>query len=310
MDVRNLRQIIAIQQHGSFAKAAEALGLAQPSLSKSIARLEDQLKVRIFDRSAAGSALTPIGELIVQRAERVIAETRDLMRDAALVAGGDAGTVRLGVATFLRTTFLPRLMLHIADQHPKLRLHVELGSSDRLLPHLETRELDLVLCAQPRGLPGSPLVYQEIIRAQTAIVASPDHPLAAQSGLTVGDLSKFKCAGTAIKGFTNAELLGGEEDNLGAYTTNDYDAFLPLACAGEAVLVAPSFVVQPFLADGRLVELDIEWSLEVGFGAVTTHAVSFSPVLSKIARYAHDIGAQIQAEWPGLGRRSPSPQGG
>ena len=75
LDIRDMRQILAITQYGSFAKAAEALGVAQPSLSKSIARLEDKLKVKLFDRSALGSALTPIGELIVERAARIVTES-------------------------------------------------------------------------------------------------------------------------------------------------------------------------------------------------------------------------------------------
>ena len=92
MDIRSLQQVIAVRKHGSFAKAADALGVSQPNLSKSIARLEDELKLKIFDRTARGSALTPIGELIVERADAVIAETRDLARDAALLAGGETGS--------------------------------------------------------------------------------------------------------------------------------------------------------------------------------------------------------------------------
>ncbi len=80
MDIRSLQQVIAVRKHGSFAKAADALGVSQPNLSKSVARLEDELKLKIFDRTAKGSVLTPVGELIVERADAVIAETRDLRR--------------------------------------------------------------------------------------------------------------------------------------------------------------------------------------------------------------------------------------
>lgn len=302
MDVRNLRQILAIQQYGSFAKAADALGMAQPSLSKSIARLEDQLKVRIFDRTASGSALTPIGELIVQRAERVLAETRDLVRDAALVAGGEAGLVRMGVSTTLRENVLPRLVVKIAQRHPRLNLEVELNGAHRLLPRLETRELDIVLCAEPIDGPDVALVYLEVFRAECAIVASPGHPLAQRRGLTVKDLSEWRCAGTLVKGFRNAEILGFDHENFAAYAANDYDALLPLVCAGHAILPAPVYIVAPLVSAGRLVRLDVDWRREVGFGSLTTQAVSISPVLGKIARYAVEIGAELQEEWT-RGRR-------
>src|SRR5436190_24350877 len=125
MDIRHLRQILAIRDHGSFAKAAEALHVAQPALSKSMAKLEDELRLTIFTRTSTGSELTPMGEMIAERAERVMAATEDLTRDAALVAGGDAGAVRLGLGTLLKNTLLPQLLLKIVEAHPKLRLELE-----------------------------------------------------------------------------------------------------------------------------------------------------------------------------------------
>src|SRR5881394_1611359 len=111
MDIRQLRQILAIRDHGSFAKAAEALNLAQPALSKSMAKVEGELGLTMFARSSTGSELTPMGEMIAERAEKVMAATRNLARDAALVAGGDAGAVRIGVGALLKDTLLPRLLL-------------------------------------------------------------------------------------------------------------------------------------------------------------------------------------------------------
>src|SRR3954462_2082250 len=105
MDIRSLRQVGAVREYGSFAKAADALGVSQPNLSKSVARLEDQLKLKIFDRTRKGSSLTPVGEMIVERAGAVIAEARDLERDAALLAGGETGTVRIGFSSAIWTGF-------------------------------------------------------------------------------------------------------------------------------------------------------------------------------------------------------------
>jgi len=94
-----------------------------------MAKLEDELRLTIFTRTSTGSELTPMGEMIAERAERVMAATEDLTRDAALVAGGDAGAVRLGVGTALKDTLLPRLLLRIVEAHPRLRLQIELGAS-------------------------------------------------------------------------------------------------------------------------------------------------------------------------------------
>src|SRR5688500_1907108 len=114
MDIRHLRQILAIRDHCSFAKAAEAVNLALRGLSKTLAKIEDELRLTIFTRASTGSELTPMGEMIAERAERVMAATHNLARDAALVAGGDAGAVRLGVGVLLKDTLLPRLLLKVA----------------------------------------------------------------------------------------------------------------------------------------------------------------------------------------------------
>jgi DNA-binding transcriptional LysR family regulator len=297
MDIRHLRQILAVRDYGSFAKAAEALHMAQPALSKSIAKIEDELRLTIFTRTSTGSELTPMGEMIAERAERVMAATENLARDAALVAGGDAGAVRLGVGTMLKDTLLPRLLLKIVEAHPRLRLQIEFGEPNRLLPLVQSRELDLVLCTS--NPPNGSLAYVAALRAELMFVASPTHPLAAERPISIERLSEFPCAGPSLPGYTASEFLrrASAADTLDAYTANDFDALMPLVCAGHAVLITPSFFVQEALRSGELVRLGVEWAGAVEYGCYTTHAASFSPILAKITGYAVELGDAIQQEW-------------
>ncbi len=296
MDIRHFRQILAIRDHGSFARAAEALNMAQPALSKSMAKLEDELRLTIFTRTSTGSELTPMGEMIAERAERVMAATRNLTRDAALVAGGDSGAVRLGIGTLLKDTLLPRLLLQIIEAHPRLRLEVEFGASNRLLPLVQSRELDLVLSGE--SAPGG-LDYVEALRAEVIFVAAPGHPLAGERRITIDRLAEFPCAGPNAPGFTAATLLDREAaaETLDAYTANDFEALMPIVLAGQAALMAPSFFVQRALAAGTLTRLDVDWTGEVAFGCYTTRAASFAPILAEITRRAVELGRAIQTEW-------------
>jgi DNA-binding transcriptional LysR family regulator len=298
MDIRHLRQILAIRDHGSFAKAADALHMAQPALSKSMAKLEDELRLTIFTRTSTGSELTPMGEMIAERAERVMAATRNLARDAALIAGGDAGAVRLGIGTLLKDTLLPRLLLSIVEEHPRLRLEIEFGAANRLLPLVQSRELDLVLCGV--AAPGA-LAYVEALRAEVVFVGSPTHPLASERGISVDRLAEFPCAGPNTPGFSASAFLErpGATETLDAYTANDFEALMPLVYAGHAALIAPSFFVQRAIRVGDLVRLDVDWTGATSFGCYTTQAASFSPILAKITRYAVELGEAIQQEWRG-----------
>ena len=221
MNIRHLRQIIAIRDHGSFAKAAEALHLAQPALSKSMTRIEGELGLTIFTRTSTGSELTPMGEMIAERAERVMAATNNLARDAALVAGGEEGTVRLGIGGLGKEALLPQLLLRIVEAHPRLRLQIEVGAGNRLLPLVQRRELDLALClADPSN---STLAYVETMRSELTFVASPAHSLASEPSISIERLAAFPCAGPNTPGYTASAFLGlaSASDTLDAYTAND-----------------------------------------------------------------------------------------
>jgi DNA-binding transcriptional LysR family regulator len=301
MDVRRLRQVLAIHQYGSFAKAADALNLSQPSLSRSVARLEDELRAPVFVRSSRGAELTPLGELLVARAERVVAELASLARDAELAAGGDAGRVRLGVGTLLGAGFLPRFLERILDKHPQLRLTVETGDADDLLPRLEAREVDLVLCAFGPHVGDPPLVTTQLLTAAMLCLAAPDHPLARERAIAPQQLSEFRCAGAATSVFRNTVLFGADpdDDNLSAYMANDYRALLGLATAGRCVLVAPSFVVGAAVAEGRLVRLDVDWSHEFSVVSVCTRAAAVSPIIARIIALVRQLAADLEAEASG-----------
>ena len=84
-----MRQVASIARLGSFGKAAQELGISQPTLSKSIARLEDELRFKLFDRTGWRAQLTPMGEFIVERANRVILEARRFERDIDLFGLGE-----------------------------------------------------------------------------------------------------------------------------------------------------------------------------------------------------------------------------
>lgn len=208
MELRNLRGVVAVRRHGSFAKAAEALGISQPSLSKAIGRLEDQLKVKLFNRTAQGSELTPIGEIVATRAERLLAEQRDLLRDVALVAGGEIGMVRLGVGTALRDALVSPLLLEISKQHPRLDFVVDAGEGDQLLPRLAARELDLVICAHRPSASEDGLIATDLFTTVGRAYAAPHHPLAAEHSISRERLGQFRGVGSSGADFINSAMLG------------------------------------------------------------------------------------------------------
>jgi DNA-binding transcriptional LysR family regulator len=304
MDIKDMRQILAIRAHGSFGRAAVALGMSQPSLSTAVARLEDELRVKLFARSATGSTITPIGEAIAERAARVVWEAEQIVSDAQLVAGGDSGTVRIGIGNAHTRSLLPSLLSQIAASKPALRIHIEVGDRDRLIDQVKTRALDMAFCALPNPdvLDSSAfaeltkdLVYKVTFTSKLLAVANPAHPLAEERGITPARFAAFPSAGTANRRGTNIDLLGvdRQHNELTHYVANDFQALLPLVLEGLATLIAPRFVVRPFLEAGSLVALDIDVGLEARFAAITSPAAASSPIVQQIINRAVEVGRAL-----------------
>jgi DNA-binding transcriptional LysR family regulator len=296
VDIRNMRYLLAVREHGSFAKAAEVLQISQPSLSSAITRLEDRLKVKLFERTAAGSLATPVGDFIADRASLVIAEVEGLTRAAALVSGGNTGTVRLGLGSSLKQTLIPRLIVELAAARPALRLSMHMDDADNLLRLLRTREIDIAICAVGGDDRMKDLIVSEIFTARPVAVASPTHPLVRERPVSVERFLQFPSAGPRIKGVLRNTLQRPDErEPFTQYDSNDYDALIPLALEGLATLIAPDFVTRPYVESGALVPLDLELA-SVAYGAITNELNSASPIVQEIIRRAQ--AAQDQASQP------------
>ncbi|MDI7065621.1 LysR family transcriptional regulator, partial [Klebsiella pneumoniae] len=104
---RRLGHLIALAEEGSFARAAERVHLSQPALSRSIQALEEEVGMKLFDRAARGVAMTAAGRLLVERARRVLFETRCLFRDVELLKAHELGEVRIGLGPYAAVVLLP-----------------------------------------------------------------------------------------------------------------------------------------------------------------------------------------------------------
>jgi DNA-binding transcriptional LysR family regulator len=287
-----MRHLLAVREHGSFAKAAQALRISQPSLSASIGRLEDRLKVKLFDRSAAGSFITPVGELIAERASGLIAEIERVTRAAELVSGGHTGTIRIGFGSNLKHTLMPRLIVDIALAKPALGLSMHVDAAETLLNQLRAREIDIAICAVFGPTPVKDLVVSEIFTSTPVAACSPDHALAGERPVTLDRLLEFPIAGPGGGVRRTLLRLTGERMAVAQYEANDYDALIPLAMKGLATLIAPDFVVRPHLESGALIALDMLFA-PVTFAAVTNEVNSYSPIVREIVGLAQQAGANL-----------------
>jgi DNA-binding transcriptional LysR family regulator len=281
--ISRMRQVLAIHDLGSFAKAAERLGIAQSSLSKSIARLEDELKITLIERSPRGSRLTPGGELFAERARHLIEETERLHTDLMLIAGGQPSRVRIGIASALGSSFLARFAPAAAEALPDVRLNFEIAPSPRLMQLLETRKADLVLAGRPTAS-NAQLDLVDVFTTTSVVVAAPHHPLARMNQVSVDDLREHRTCGLLP---AHAKALGmGEPEWVSFYESNCFDALLPIVAAGHAALIAPMFVVRSHIDAGVVAAVPCNWSINLTYSAITNRGVAESVAINELTAAA------------------------
>ncbi len=297
-----MRQVLAIGRHGSFSRAAKELGIAQPTLSKSIGRLEDELGLRLFDRSGWRAQMTPIGEFVVGQVENFVNDADQLDRTVQLVARGELGEIKIGIGPALRRTFMPRLAAAIITRYPKLRLTINAMNPLELRRAVRSGDLDMIILADTAVAQERNLVKFEVLSESGVAVASPSHPLAEKRNISISEFASYDVIGT-FSTITNAPLLYAmpELSQLKIakrpfqprIITNDLDTTLDLVRRGLGLYAGAEHIVRPALEAGDVVRLDVDWSFTYRAVAAMTPAASLSPVLQQVVSYAREVAARL-----------------
>lgn len=144
--LRQIEYAIAIQDHGSVAAASAALGVAQPTLSAALAKLEDQVGLQLFIRHhAQGVSPSPAGRRFLAEARNLLTHAQDLQRESAAAGTAIEGTLSLGSFTTIAPAFVPQLIASFGARFPRVMLRLEEGTQDQLYAGLRSGRFDLGL---------------------------------------------------------------------------------------------------------------------------------------------------------------------
>jgi DNA-binding transcriptional LysR family regulator len=171
-----LEAFVAVVQFGGFTRAADALHLSQPALSRRIGLLEADLGQPVFERGRTGARLTDAGRTLLPHAHAALASLRDGAAAVKALAAGDGGRLALAIVGTLASTELTAQLRRFHADHPRLRVLLRTGSSAEVSSLVRRGEATLGLryFADPASDIVSHTVYQEAL----VVVAAADHPLA------------------------------------------------------------------------------------------------------------------------------------
>lgn len=182
MTLTELKYIVAVARERHFGKAADACFVSQPTLSVAVKKLEEELDVKLFERSANEITVTALGEEIVRQAQSVLEQAANIKDIAKRGKDPLAGALKLGVIYTIAPYLLPDLVRQVISHLPQMPLMLQENFTVKLLEMLRTGEIDCAILAEPfpdAGLAVAPLYDEPFFAAVPS-----QHPLAKLSSVT------------------------------------------------------------------------------------------------------------------------------
>ncbi|MDJ1158847.1 LysR family transcriptional regulator [Chelatococcus sp. SYSU_G07232] len=265
-DLNDLSLFAAVVTHGGFAAAARALGLPKSTLSRRVARLEEDFGARLLQRSTRRFAVTEIGEDVYRHCRAMLAEAEAAAEAVERRRAEPCGLVRVscppGLAQGLIAPVLPRFM----QAHPRVR--VQLLISNRRVDLIE-EGVDIALRVRDRLDTDADLVVRVLGRSRIMLVASPAYLDAHGRPEAVADLARHQTLSMNERGSDVWTLIGPEGrterlEHEPRLMCSDFDVLLGAALSGLGVALMPESVCAPALAEGRLEAVLPEWGGATG----------------------------------------------
>lgn len=246
VELRHLRYFLAVAEAQNFTKASHRLRVAQPALGRQVNDLEDELGVRLLERSPRGAVLTAAGEAFVAEAKAVLRRAEEAARVAHAFAEGERGELHLGYAPSPTVELLPRILHSYQSEAPGVRVVLHDLSTEEMLQGLHSGKLHVALMVRPMLQELQGFVFDELCRYPICAAVPNGHPLARFRTVA---LRQF--AGESLVAYSRADypeyhaMLAELFAPLGAVPTivEEHDSATSLMAAVEArrgIAVVPS----------------------------------------------------------------------
>lgn len=245
LSIRDLRAMVVLAERLHFGKAAEDLAMAQPSLTAALQKVERVVGERLFDRTSRRVALTPAGQLVVQRMRSALEEISEISPTQRPRASALSGRFRLGLVPTIGPYYTPRFLGALRQRFPKLSLLLTEALAESLLQRLSERTLDAAVVCLPTGEPG--LTEIPLLREPFVLAVPTGHPLGASAEVTPGQLDLREMLlmerGHCLQSLT-IELCGTTPgDSLIPTQAASVETLRHLVAAGNGCAILPQMAV-------------------------------------------------------------------
>ncbi|MBL8241357.1 MAG: hydrogen peroxide-inducible genes activator [Bryobacterales bacterium] len=266
LDLRQLECFCAVARTGSFTKAADELGIAQPSLSEQIAKLEQSLGASLFERLSRRIELTPPARAILGKAQALLEDAAALPSYFEGALEGVAGPLRVAAIPTILPYFMTPILKAFAERYPRVTLHVREGTTSELVEHVLSGAIDVALVSLP--VEGAGLVMKQLFRDPLLLAVPQGHPLASTGPVPLRKISKERLLilkdGHCLRDETLAVCNRARAQFDAQFEADQFVTIFELIRGGFGVSIVPE-MSRPFSQGCSLVPFEPRAVRQIGY---------------------------------------------
>jgi DNA-binding transcriptional LysR family regulator len=300
--IRQLEIVTALAQHRHFGRAAQALGMSQPNLTRGLKQLETDLGVPIFDRQ--GVTLTLFGEIILRHGARALDNFHELTRELALARGVEIGELRIVAGPYPADISGERAVGLLLRKHPNLFVEIHSANWERAIGDVLGGAADLGFAEVTGATDHVDLHVQSVRKSQVFFFCAAGHPLAERDHLTLDELLDYPWAGPTLPERYRAgvppvdkrfAVFDADQSRLRPRAlVGSFTAAKQIVLGGNALSVAIQSQIARELSEGIFVRLPFEapW-LSINYGFITKRGRTLSPAAKAFMAIVRSIESEI-----------------
>ncbi len=259
MNLNHLRVFSRVAEVGSLTRAAQALRISQPAVSKQLAELEADLGMALFDRLPRGVRLTAAGETLREHAERILNSEASALTELRDLAGLGRGRLSIGASTTIGSYLVPGLFAELHRLHPAVELDLQIANTAAIEAAVRDNRLDLGLT---EGLVATDALTTETVAADEMVaIAPPDHPLLARAPIAARELASvpllMRERGSGTRDVVEAALRAHAIHVEPIMSLGGTEALKNAVLHGLGIAIVSRLTVEQELRTGRLAELTL-----------------------------------------------------
>lgn len=251
LSLGRLQQLVTVAKRGSFSRAAVALNISQPALSRSIAAIEARYGFPIFNRVGHGVEPTTAGAQVIAHAEQLLQHLRVFDSNLKLIGAGEAGQLSMGMAPLLASQWLARFTSDFFAARAQAALRVLIRPGKDLLAALKSDAIELFFFPESYIEPSPDLVIERLGSIRSAFVVRSGHPLTLKPKVTLEDLSRFPWASAV-------EPNGLPQIGPAQLSCDNYHIIRDAVLETDLVCICSAEFVAQQISEGSLRELEVE----------------------------------------------------